>query len=268
MAHVSQHHKKTRIIAVAALVAGVLGLGVAFAALSTTLLINGQATIKSASWDIYWDSLQCTPSGEAQVSSSTISQTATLKDTVNINANFTANGDKVVCTLVAKNDGSLDAEEKHQIEMTRSRPHKKNDNCFIEQRNNVVVRKYLGYERYDCQAAVIVMNQLYAVLRLYVNFFQPSFRLESKVSYSSLGIQRKGQRRIYDQPAAPYARVLALPDEDFPGETLANKQQLARATKQRLRLQYETLNPARLKSKIEILTIKLERVQRELGYHY
>ena len=69
---------------------------------------------------------------------------------------------------------------KHQIELTRSRPSKKNDNCNVEERNNEVVRKYIGYERYDCKEAVAVMNELYRYLELYINFFQPTFKLIHK----------------------------------------------------------------------------------------
>ncbi len=46
--------------------------------------------------------------------------------------------------------------------------------------NLVVVRKYIGYERYDCIEAVEAMNELYEVLRLYLNFFQPTFKLQGK----------------------------------------------------------------------------------------
>jgi hypothetical protein len=111
MAQVSQHHKKTRMIAVAALVAGVLGLGVAFAALSTTLLINGTAKIASSSWDVRWKSLNCTPSHEAQVKTADtkIVTTTDDDDTVNISVEFKAKDDQVVCTMVAGNDGSIDA---------------------------------------------------------------------------------------------------------------------------------------------------------------
>jgi hypothetical protein len=66
------------------------------------------------------------------------------------------------------------------VELTRSRAHKSNDNCYVEQRNLVVVRKYVGYERYDCQQAVNALNRLYEVLRLYVNFFQPTYKLIGK----------------------------------------------------------------------------------------
>lgn len=49
----------------------------------------------------------------------------------------------------------------HQIELSRSRPSKKNDNCNVEERNNELVRKYIGYERYDCIEAVNILNELY-----------------------------------------------------------------------------------------------------------
>lgn len=127
MAQVNQHHKKTRMIAVASLVVGVLGLGVAFAALSTTLRISGTAKIKSASWDIHWydetanttdgaeqdgNDFVCTASGEAAVVSAgtNISTTTSDQDTFNVSAEFKTNGDQVVCTITAVNRGTLDAE--------------------------------------------------------------------------------------------------------------------------------------------------------------
>jgi hypothetical protein len=143
------------------------------------------------------------------------------------------------------------------IELTRSRPNKKNDNCYIEQRNLVVVRKYVGYERYDCQEAATVMNELYEVLRLYLNFFQPTFKLIGKQKrVTAEGEQAaKPYKRIYDQVRTPYQRVLAR--EDIP-----------QASKDQLTTQYEGLNPKVLRDKIQALTSKLERTQRELGYHY
>jgi hypothetical protein len=138
------------------------------------------------------------------------------------------------------------------IELTRSRPSKKNDNCFIEQRNDVVVRKYIGYGRYDCQEAVAVMNELHDNLRLYINFFQPSFKLISKQRLANGKYVRK-----YDTPATPFRRVLARDEVDGVDEQV----------KQQLEQQYESLNPRALLAKIETLTTRLERVQRELGYH-
>lgn len=148
--------------------------------------------------------------------------------------------------------------EQQGIEPTRSRPHKKNDNCYVEQRNLVIVRKYVGYERYDCQEAVAAMNELYEVLRLYLNFFQPTFKLQRKAKRVKTvdGKQAaKPYRRIYDQPRTPYQRVLERTDVD-------------QAVKDKLTVQYETLNPKVLRDTIQVLTSKLERTQRELGYHY
>lgn len=146
----------------------------------------------------------------------------------------------------------------HGIEPSRSRPHKKNDNCYVEQRNLVVVRKYVGYERYDCQEAVDAMNELYTVLRLYLNFFQPTFKLVEKRKVVTVDGQKqvkKSYRRVYDGVKTPYKRVLERNDID-------------QSVKGKLTEQYETLNPKVLRDTIQVLTRKLERTQRELGYHY
>lgn len=147
--------------------------------------------------------------------------------------------------------------DQQDIELTRSRPNKKNDNCYIEQRNLVVVRKYVGYERYDCIEAVIVMNELYSVLRLYLNFFQPTYKLvarEKRIA-SDGKPTGKGYKRTYDRIRTPYQRVLDCPD-------------VSEEVKEHLRRQYEGLNPKVLRDRIQALTSKLERTQRELGYHY
>ena len=57
--------------------------------------------------------------------------------------------------------------------LTRSRPYRKNDNCFVEQKNWPVVRQNVGCARYDKPAELAVLDELYALLRLYLNFFQP-----------------------------------------------------------------------------------------------
>jgi hypothetical protein len=154
---------------------------------------------------------------------------------------------------------------RRHIELTRSRPHKKNDNCYIEQRNLVVVRKYVGYERYDCQEAVDVMNELYEYLRLYLNFFQPSFKLQGKEKRVARVTAADGTvttkqaakpyKRIYDKPKTPYQRALERADID-------------QVVKDRLTSQYESLNPKTLRDTIQGLTTKLERIQREQGYHF
>lgn len=154
------------------------------------------------------------------------------------------------------NDLVLTWARKRKIDVTRSRPHKSNDNCFIEQRNLSVVRKYVGYERYDCEAAVDAMNELYAVLRLYVNYFQPTFKLKGKEKrVDAAGKQyAKPYKRVYDMTRTPYQRVLEHPD-------------IPQATKALLTAEYETLNPKVLRERIRTLTTNLERSQRVQGYH-
>jgi hypothetical protein len=143
------------------------------------------------------------------------------------------------------------------IELTRSRPHKSNDNCYIEQSNLVVVRKYVGYERYDCQEAVDAMNRLYDVLRLYLNFFQSNYKLQSKQARTNTDgkVMAKPYKRIYDTPKTPYQRVLERED-------------ITEENKSKLIVQYESLNPIVLRDKIRLLTTKLEKVQREQGYTF
>jgi hypothetical protein len=148
--------------------------------------------------------------------------------------------------------------EQNNIDLTRSRPSKKNDNCYVEQRNRVIVRKYVGYERYDCAESVNVMNELYDELRLYINFFQPTYKLVSKQKrvLVSTGIQAsKPYIRIYDKIRTPYQRIL-------------DHKSIDQDIKDNLTKQYETLNPKILRDKIKTLTIKLHKTQRDQGYHY
>ena len=68
----------------------------------------------------------------------------------------------------------------HQIDFTRSRAYRKNDNNFTEQKNFDVVRKHVGYARYDTPEAVELLNELYDRLRLMVNFVRPCAKLIEK----------------------------------------------------------------------------------------
>ncbi|HKR95452.1 MAG TPA: DDE-type integrase/transposase/recombinase, partial [Candidatus Angelobacter sp.] len=69
--------------------------------------------------------------------------------------------------------------QQQQITFTRSRPYRKNDSCFVEQKNYSVVRRAVGYARYDTEAQLHLLNELYATLRLYSNFFQPTMKLKA-----------------------------------------------------------------------------------------
>jgi hypothetical protein len=126
-----------------------------------------------------------------------------------------------------------------KLEVTRSRAYKKNDQVFVEQKNGAVVRRLMGYGRFDGVEAAGAMTRLYTAARLYVNFFQPSFKLKEK--------RREGAKVIkrYHAPLTPYERALAHP-------------QVAPAVKQQLRDQYRTLDPV-------VLLAEIRAAQEELG---
>ena len=90
------------------------------------------------------------------------------------------------------------------LEQTRSRAYKKNDQAWVEQKNGAIVRRLVGYGRLSGLTATRALAKLYASSRLYVNFFQPSFKLKSKT--------RDGARvsKKYHAPATPCDRLLAL----------------------------------------------------------
>jgi hypothetical protein len=132
-----------------------------------------------------------------------------------------------------------------KITFTRARPYRKNDNCFVEQKNYSVVRRNVGYLRHETQQELELLNELYRHLRLYTNFFQPVMKLRSK--------ERDGARvrKKYDPAQTPYRRVLA--------ETLIEKKK-----KEPLKRVYENLNPAELKREItrlqnELLDLAIKR---------
>jgi hypothetical protein len=118
-----------------------------------------------------------------------------------------------------------------RIEVTRSRAYKKNDQAFVEQKNGAVVRRLVGYGRFDGIETARVMARLYAAARLYVNFFQPSFKLKEK--------RREGAKVIkrYHAPATPHERALAHP-------------KVPKAIKRRLRETYRSLDPVALLAEI------------------
>jgi hypothetical protein len=96
-----------------------------------------------------------------------------------------------------------------QIQFTRGRPYKKDDNAHIEQKNWTHVRKLIGWDRYDNPTAVCLLNDLYRQeLPQMMNLFQPSVRLLRK--------QRVGSRlrRVYDMPQTPLDRLRACPEAD------------------------------------------------------
>lgn len=123
--------------------------------------------------------------------------------------------------------------EKEKLGFSRSRPNKKNDNCFVEQKNWTHVKKFVGYYRYDSEKELEILNDLYRnELRLYKNFFQPIIMLISKERI-------KGKiKRKYDQPKTPYQKIM-------------ESKEVPEKTKQELKKIYHSLNPAELKRKID-----------------
>jgi len=127
---------------------------------------------------------------------------------------------------------------KENLFFSRSRPYQKNDNCFVEQKNSSHVRAYLGHLRYDTDYEQMIINDLYATLRLYKNFFQPVMKLKSK-------FREKGKiHRQYDVPKTPYQRVI-------------ESNSLSDEKRQELTNLYLSLNPVELKRRIDGLTKKL-----------
>jgi len=91
------------------------------------------------------------------------------------------------------------------IAFTRSRPYRKNDQAWVEQKNGSVVRRLVGYRRLEGLAAAQVLARLYAASRLFVNFFQPSFKLLQKIRIGA------SVKKTYLSPQTPCARLLSLP---------------------------------------------------------
>jgi hypothetical protein len=126
----------------------------------------------------------------------------------------------------------------NEITFTRSRAYKKNDSCFVEQKNYSVVRRNVGYSRYDTDEELDLLNELYIYLDSYINYFQPVLKLASKTRTGSKVTKK------YDVAKTPFRRVLKCQDIDD-------------EIKARLKKKYDTLNPAELKRKISKLQDKL-----------
>lgn len=98
---------------------------------------------------------------------------------------------------------------RHEVQFTHSRPYKKDDNAYIEQKNWTHVRKLMGWDRYDTPEAVEAMNDLYRnELRRWLNLFQPSAKLIKRVRVGSK------LRRRYDLPRTPLDRLVACQADD------------------------------------------------------
>ncbi|GFP40435.1 transposase [Candidatus Hakubella thermalkaliphila] len=135
--------------------------------------------------------------------------------------------------------------ESEGITFSRSRPYKKNDNSFVDEKNSTHIRAFLGHLRYDTEKELEIINDLYRnELRLYKNFFQPVMKLKEK-------IREKGKvHRKYDVPKTPYQR-------------LVESGQIPEPTRKELEALYLSLNPAQLKRNIEMKLNKLYQAYQE-----
>jgi hypothetical protein len=133
------------------------------------------------------------------------------------------------------------------IDLSRSRPGKKNDNMYIEERNGHVIRKTVGYLRLDCIEAVTALNELYDILTPYLLHFVAVRRTKEKERVGSKYIRR------YEKKAkTPYQRIL-----DHIG--------VRTEVKEKLRQEHERLNPVLLKREIEYRLANVYDTQRRYG---
>ena len=131
--------------------------------------------------------------------------------------------------------------DKEKIRMTRSEPYKKNDNMCIEERNNIIPRRYLGHGRMDDKALVSPVSEILRIACLIQNHFRPVRRMVDK--------KRVGSKwhRTYEKVAkTPYQRIL---DDETVSKTV----------KQQLRQQHTTLNPLQLKRELDSLKAQLTK---------
>jgi hypothetical protein len=105
---------------------------------------------------------------------------------------------------LALNISAATIDRKRRVHYTRSREYHKNDNAHVEGKNWTLIRQYLGYDRFEDQRMVALLNDLYTnQWRLLLNFFLPSVKLISKHRIKSKIVKR------YDRPQTPYERLLA-----------------------------------------------------------
>jgi hypothetical protein len=125
------------------------------------------------------------------------------------------------------------------LELSRSHPFRKNDNRFVEQKNDTLVRAYLGHDRLDSVAQTNALNTLYEKLWLFYNFFQPVMRLKEKTFVQVEGQPTQVKRR-FDEARTPFERLCAT-------------KVLTPEREQQLRDLRDRTNPRRLRQEIHTL---------------
>ncbi len=137
----------------------------------------------------------------------------------------------------------LDMLGKKKIDLYRSRPYKKNDNCRVEQKNWTHVRSLFGYDRFDSTHLVFMINNIYInYWNPYQNFFIPTIKLIQKTRIGAKIIKK------YDSPQTPYKRILG-------------NDKVPIAAKEKLQAVFKRLNPFVLKKNID------EEVRKVIAYN-
>ena len=131
------------------------------------------------------------------------------------------------------NNALYDFCQKQDIEFTRSRPYKKNDQAHVEEKNGSIIRKVTGYNRFEGFAAEQSLYNLYEKLRLYINYFQPSLKLKSRTRNGGKVI------KIYDEAKTPYRRLI--------------NSNISEKIKNKLGIEYDSLDPVSLLSQVQEL---------------
>ena len=124
--------------------------------------------------------------------------------------------------------------EDRKLRFTRSRPYVKNDGCRVEQKNGALVRRHIGYRRLDTAEQLCRLKEVYGVLRLLVNFFEPSAKLQR------VRTDDGKSKKVYDKPTTPYRRVQESDDVD-------------QEAKDRLETEFLKLNPVALRNRLKTL---------------
>jgi hypothetical protein len=138
------------------------------------------------------------------------------------------------------NYGLVDWCQKQQpvIDLSRSRPNKKNDNCYVEQKNFDTIRKLVGYARYSSQEMLETLNELYRVHGQLLNYFYPSQKLLAKTRVGSK------IKKVYDAPRSPADRLLEHPS-------------ISDEVKRAVRAKRSAMDPLALSNTVDVLTERL-----------
>ncbi|GHT73409.1 integrase [Spirochaetia bacterium] len=129
------------------------------------------------------------------------------------------------------------------VQFTRGRPYRKNDNCFVEQKNGDIVRKTVGYHRYDTDEEHLALAEIYRLFCPLLNFWYPSLKITGKEKLPS-----GRYKKLYDQPKTPYQRLLESPD-------------LSDTVKDELRRRASLINPVDLKRLVILACARLDEAR-------